>query len=419
MARSAAMEEESGNHAPSPGVDRTVRLLFLVGIVVVSINLRPAIVSISPLLEQIRADIAVSYTVISLLTTLPTLTMGVFAFVAPGVARRLGRSRATLAAVGLLVFAIAVRVAGQNPVVLFGSTVVAGIGIATGQAYLPALVGEYFPDRTGFATGLYSSGLIAGAGLAAGVTVPLRDFLGSWPLALAAWAVPAVIALLVWSGFVLVEQRSIRDEEDHDQNAGTNGEQPRGLPWADWTAWLTVLLFAGQAGLFYAVATWLPPLYVNEGISAERAGFILLAMFAVMPVAALTISNLADRVQHRRVPFFFTLGSIAVGLLAVAVMPLFNPFLWAVVLGIGLGGIFPLALKLPVDHAATPDGAQQLTSMTFGVGYIVAASGPLIAGYLREVFGNFFMAFLGLTVIAALLLLLAVELTETRLNAVR
>lgn len=412
------MVEESGNHTTPTATGRTLRLLFLVGIFVVSINLRPAIVTISPLLEHIRADIAVSYTIISLLITIPTLMMGVFAFLAPSVARRLGRSKATLAALGLLVLAIAIRVAGRDPVVLFGSAVVAGIGIATGQAFLPALVGDYFPDRTGFATGLYSSGLIAGAGLAAGVTVPVRDFLGSWPLALASWAIPAIVALVIWSVFVLVESRTHRKDET-EQKRGHMGEHPRGIPWRNSTAWLTVLLFAGQAGLFYAVSTWLPPLYVNEGLSAERAGLILLSMFAVQPFAALIISNFADRVRYRQLPFFFSLGSIAVGLLAVAVIPLFSPFLWAGLLGVGLGGMFSLALKLPVDHAATPDGAQRLTSMTFGVGYIVAASGPLITGYLRDIFGNFQMAFFGLVIIAGLLFLLAVELTDDRLNRVK
>lgn len=412
------MESESPNRPNDRSAGRTVRLLFLIGIVVVSLNLRPAIVSISPLLEQIRADIVVSYTIISLLTTIPTVTMGVFAFFAPWVARRVGRSRATLIAIGLLLVAVSIRVAAINPFILFGSTLVAGIGIATGQAYLPALVGEYYPDRVGFATGLYSTSLIIGAGLAAGVTVPIRDFLGSWPLALAAWAVPLGIALLVWTVFVLAERRSIRNAGSSEPQTESSDQATRGLPWRNRTAWLTVLIFGGQAALFYAVVTWLPPLYVNEGVAAERAGFILLTMFAVMPVASLVFSTILDRVRYRRLPFLAALVFMGIGILVVAVIPMYNPFLWSVVLGTGIGGLFPLSLTLPVDHAANPDASQQLTSMTFGIGYLIGATGPLIAGFLRDTFGNFVMAFLGLGVVVGLVFLLALQLTEARFGVV-
>jgi CP family cyanate transporter-like MFS transporter len=394
-------------------MERTKRLLFLLGVVTVAFNLRPAIVSVAPLLEQIRADVALSYSVVSLLTTVPTLLMGLFAFVAPAVARRTGRARATFYAVAVLFVGLASRVWAAEAAVLLGSTLLVGLGIGVGQAYLPALVRSYYAHRAEVATGLYSTAMIAGAGLAAGSTVPIRDLLGAWPLALAGWAVPAGVGLLAWAGFLAVGGEN-RDSADSTATAASG----RTIPWRAPTAWLTVLYFGGQASVFYAVITWLPAYYVATGLSPARAGLVLFVMFAVMPVTTLGLSNLAERVTSRRLPHLVALGSLLAGLLLLLAVPRMAPFGWAALVGLGLGGVFALALILPVDHAASDGATQRLTSMTFGVGYLLAAAGPVGFGVLLDAVGDFSLGFAVLIAAVVGLLAIAVTFTPDRVGAV-
>lgn len=224
---------------------------------------------------------------------------------------------------------------------------------------------------------------------------------------------PAGLGLAVWAGFLAVGGRAT------DVDRSTDGDRhARGLPWREPTAWLTVGYFGGQAGVFYAVVTWLPASYVAAGLSPARAGLVLFAMFAAMPASSLGLSNLAERVASRRLPHLVALASLLAGLLLVTAVPLLAPFGWAVLLGVGLGGVFALALVLPVDHAASDDATQRLTSMTFGVGYLLAATGPVVLGALLDATGDFTVGFLLLVVATAGLVAVAATFTPGRVGAV-
>ena len=113
------------------------RRLLLVGMVLVAFNLRPAVSSVPPVLETIRVELALSYTAAGLLTTIPTLCMGGLALAAAPVARRVGRERGVMWAVVLIGVGTAARLWGTNAAVLFGSTLVVGVGIAISQTLLP------------------------------------------------------------------------------------------------------------------------------------------------------------------------------------------------------------------------------------------------------------------------------------------
>src|SRR5439155_160467 len=164
---------------------------WLVAVVLVALNLRTPIASVPPLADTIAAALHLGGAATGLLTTLPVVCMGLFAPVGALASRRFGRERVLAAAVALIAAGTAVR-AVPSAAVLYASAVLAGTGIAVAGALLPPLVRARFPGRVGPVTGVYTAGLIAGAMLAAALTEPARVRLGgSWPLALAAWAVPA------------------------------------------------------------------------------------------------------------------------------------------------------------------------------------------------------------------------------------
>lgn len=386
---------------------------MLVGILLVSLNLRPAIASVPPLLETIRADAALSYAAVSLLTAIPVLCMGVFAFATPTVSRRLGRERGVFWALGLIAVATAARVWSARPIVLFGTTVLVGVGIAIAQTLLPSLVGRYFPDRVAFATGLYTASLTVGATLATGLTVPVESLLESWPLSLASWTALAVVGLVAW----IPVRRSPPAGADGRPSAAAkpSAERPP-IPWRDGFAWTITLVVAGSSTIFYSGLTWLAPRYVALGWSEAAAGWLLTAFVLTQLGGMLAVSAFADRTADRRPWFLGMLALVIVGTVGIAAAPLSFPWAWSAAFGAGIGGLFSLALTLPVDFTPGNDdeATDRVSTMAMGTGYAVAAVGPFAIGALRDLTGGYDAAFAALVAVSVLLIGLSLRFSPRR-----
>jgi CP family cyanate transporter-like MFS transporter len=150
--------------------------------------------------------------------------------------------------------------------------------------------------------------------------------------------------------------------------------------------------------------TWLPPLYQEEGLSAERTGLLLAFFAAVQIVAAFVVPALADRSHDRRPWLALTILANVVGLAAIALAPLASPWGFTALVAFGAGGLFPLALTLPLDYAADAGAASRLTAMTLGVGYLLAALGPFGTGALRDASGGYGVPFIALATLGTFML---------------
>jgi MFS transporter, CP family, cyanate transporter len=364
---------------------------LLVGLLLVALNLRPAISSVPPLLETIRQDLGLGRAFLGLLTTIPVLCMSIFALAAPKISGRIGAERAVLWSVILIGVAVAGRLAAGQPGVLFGTTLVAGVGIAVAQSLLPAVVKGWFPDSAAFVTGLYTVGITGGLALAALTTVPIERTLGGfWPGALAAWSLLAAVAVVFWLLLTARARSASRPVVAYERAH---------LPWRSGRAWSVAVFFGAESCLFFSSLTWIAPLYVDRGLDEGRAG-LLLAVFALVRVpSAFLFPALADRSGDRRPWLALTLILATFGFCAAGLVPLvapWAPWAWVVVLGMGVGGLFPLALTLPLDYSADADEAGRLTAMTFFVGYLLAAIGPVAVGALRDATGGYAVPFVTL-----------------------
>lgn len=370
--------------------------VLLVGILIVALSLRPAVASISPILEIIRSSLGLSYSTVSLLTTIPTLCMGVFALTIPSVTKRIGRERGVFWGVVLITGATAIRFGSWNAFVIFTSTILVGIGIAVTQALLPSLVTQYFPDRESFATGLYTASLTIGAALAGAITAPLVNFFDSWPAALAIWALPAGLAIPLW----WLSWQWASNQRGETETNKTRAQ----FPWRDQWAWVLTLFFGGSSTVFFFVLTWLAPRYVGLGWTADRAGFLLSVFIITQLGGNLGISAVGDRFEDQRPLFVTMLVLIIAGATGIAFLPRVFPWIWAVLLGIGAGGLFTLGLTLPVTYAAGPTATDGLTSMMLGGGYLIAAFGPFVAGAIRDLTGSYGLTFVGLVLLTTIML---------------
>ncbi len=373
-------------------------LRWLLAIVLVALNLRAVITSVPPLAVALGTDLHLGAVATGALTTVPVACMGLFAPLAPLVTRWLKES--TVLSLGVALIAIGAGLRSFGGVAgLFMATALAGIGIAVTGTLLPGLVRRRSPDRVGPVTGIYTATLIAGALIASVAAEPLRGWLGvSAQVSLGVWAVPAVIALIVW----LRVGRPTRDATTPAGPATTGPASAAAtrLPWRDGSAWLGTGFMAVQSLLFYGTLAWLPVSTMERGMSATDAGLLLGVFTVTQVVTALVVPALAHRSGRLVAWVVVTLVTTTVGLLLQSLVPFGfpgAPWLWATILGLGMGGHFALALNVITQLAPSADRAPAYSGMAFLFGYGVAAIGPVLLGYLAEATGGYRIPFLALT----------------------
>ena len=349
------------------------RWLLVAGIALVAFNLRPAIASVGPLVADIRAETGLSNAALGFITTLPLLAFGFLSFLAFGVGRRIGMDRAVGLAVVLLGAGTLLR--GATPTAaLYAGTALLGVGVALGNVLLPALVKRYFPQRSGMITSLYSSMMGLGATAAAGLSVPIAARIG-WRGALAVWVVPAVIALVVW----LPQMRSA--PEVHARASGSGlAVLGRSL-----LAWQVALFLGLQSLTFYVLIAWLPDLLQSRGVSEAAAGALLALAQATGMIGSMLVPMWAGALRDQRTIIWVLAVLEAMGLAGLAFTGVDIVWLWVSIIGFVLGGTFGLALLLLVLRAHDTETTGQLSGMAQSVGYLVAATGPPIFGWLHDI----------------------------------
>ncbi|MBW1247683.1 CynX/NimT family MFS transporter [Pseudomonas tolaasii] len=365
----AEADDEVVQHTP-PAMSRP--WLLILGLVLVAMNLRPALSSLSPLLNDVSASLGLSAAKAGLLTTLPVMCLGLFAPLAPILARRFGAERVVLGILLTLAGGIILR-SSFGEAGLFVGSLIAGASIGIIGVLLPGIVKRDFAKQAGTMTGVYTMALCLGAALAAGATVPLSHAFGdSWNIGLGFWIVPAVVAALFWLPQV-----------GQKQGAHQVAYKVKGL-LRDPLAWQVTLYMGLQSSLAYIVFGWVPSILISRGLSATEAGLLLSGSIIVQLLSALTAPWLATRGKDQRLAIVVVMLLTLGGLFGCLFAPLDGLWGWAILLGLGQGGTFSLALTLIVLRSRDSHVAANLSGMAQGIGYTLASMGPLAVGVLHD-----------------------------------
>ena len=361
---------------------RFQRGLVVFGIAVLAFNLRPAAVSVGPVLDEIRDGLGLNAAETGLLTALPVLSFAIFGALAPRFARGLGMHRVTLLALGALAAGLWFRSRADSGLAFLLLSFVSLAGMAVANVVLPSLVKLHFPDRVGLLTSLYSTFLALGLTSASVLTVPISDA-GSdrgtidWRLGLATWAATAVLAALPWLALVR-----------HDRK---DTGQPRHLRLADVArtriGWVMALFFGLQSLQAYVIFGWFAKLYRDAGFSASTAGLLLGVATGVSIPLSFVIPSLTAKVRDQRVLLTAVMGCYPIGYLGLLIAPVSGAWVWAVAVGIGTC-TFPFILTLIGLRARTPEGTAVLSGFTQSVGYLVSVGGPFGVGILHDATGG-------------------------------
>ena len=384
----------SARPAASPSSSASPALL-VAAIILLGLNLRPILAAIGPLLDSIQASTGISNADAGLLTTVPVFAMGVCALAGAQLQRRLGVARGIALGIAIIAAACALRWPLHGSGGLIGTAALGGLGIALVQALLPAFIKRHFPARAGQLMGFYTTGIMGGAAIAAASASPLAQSWG-WNALLALWALPAVAAALLW-------RRAAAARVDMAGGAGAS------LPVGSGRAWLLMVFFGIGTGAYTLVLAWLPPFYTELGWSAADSGLLLGALTLVEVLAGLVISSIIHRFPDRRILLLSVLLSVLGGLACLIVAPAQLALPAVILLGCGIGSLFPLSLIVSMDHVTDPAGAGALLGFVQGGGYIIASSMPFIAGLIRQHSSSLAQAWMVMAAGVVVLLLIAVR----------
>lgn len=374
--------------------------LLLLAILLLSLNLRPAISAIGPLIQAISHTAQVRSVEISLLTSIPVLMMGLGAIYGGRIRHALGE-RGGIAIGGLVIaVACAARLWADTRAGLFASATLVGLGIAVIQALLPGFIKRNFGAKTSSVIALYSTGIVAGAAIGSGTASWLEDRFG-WLSTLAAWALPAVAATLVW----VLASSSAKSEAP-----GTVQGKARSVPfWRIGRCWSLLLFFGIGTGAFMLAMAWISPFYIRLGLPKGTAGLLLSVLTVVEAATALWLSAVIGRFPDRRGLLALSLLLVAAGFVMLIVSPLAAPYIAVSVLGAGIGILFPLSIIVAMDHLKDPTLAGNFTAFVQGGGFIIASLAPLTAGSLLDMFNDLSYIWLLMTAASLAMLLLAVR----------
>lgn len=363
---------------PHRGKSPIGRFLLGASLVLIAFNLRPVFSSASALLPEIRSGLGLTAFGTSILTTLPVVCMGLFSPLAPRLAQRLGTERVLLGVILLLALGTALRGISSISLLFFG-TALTGACIAIGNVLLPGVVKRDFPDKAALMTGCYTMALCAGAASAAGLTLPIEHSLGgSLGGALAAWALPALVVGLLWLPQVIGSGTQAR----------RTGFRVMGL-WTDAVAWQVTLFMGLQSALAYCVFGWLVPILRERGLDGVTAGAIVSVSVMVQAASCLVAPHIAVRGKDQRAINVILCAVAVTALLGLLFAPLWTVWFWAVLQGIGQGGLIAVALTVIVLRSPDPHVAAHLSGMAQFIGYLLAAIGPLVVGMIHGWTGSF------------------------------
>ncbi|MFW0700249.1 MFS transporter [Pantoea sp. R13S299] len=367
-------------------------ILFAAIVFLIGLNLRPMLAIIGPLFPVLQQQAGLSATSFSLLTTLPVAMMGLAALSGPWLITRIGP--VTGIAAGLLCLTAACLWRGVNltSTQLMLTALAGGAGIGVIQALMPALIRQRFAEAAATLMALFSTGIMAGAALTAASAEPLFSWLGLQP-ALAISGALALVTLLIWLTSV---RRSTQVSLASDVAT---------LP-VQRTLLLT-LFFGIGTGAYTLVLAWLPPFYIQLGWSARHSGYLLAALTLTEVASGFIVSATLHRFPDRRPLLLGVLVLLLTGLLSLVFYPDTMPVLSALLLGTGIGALFPLSLIVTLDHARSAREAGILLSRVQGGGYLIAALMPLVAGWVRDSGASLNQAWLIMSAGVVLLIVMA------------
>jgi CP family cyanate transporter-like MFS transporter len=362
------------------------RTLALLAIALLALNMRTAVTSVSPIVEQISVDISLDALALGVLGMLPVIMFALAGLYSPWLSRRIGLEASLVVACVLIVAGFLVRAAADEYSMFLVASAVALGAMGIGNVLFPAAVKRYFPDRIGLITSLYITLLAISTTIPAAISAPVADAAG-WRVSMVVWAGLALTALVPWVALLVQHRRSLVATADEETpEVEVPGKELLSQLLRSRTTWaLTLAIGTGSLNV-YTMFAWLPSLLTGwAGVSAGTAGWLLSAYAFVGLPLGLVLPYLTQRAKNGGWLVLIGAAQLVIGYTGLLLAPALAP-LWVVLVGGPV--LFPVSLTLinlrTRDHVVTT----AVSGFAQGLGYTFAGLGPLLFGVLFEVSGD-------------------------------
>ncbi|MGX0002458.1 CynX/NimT family MFS transporter [Staphylococcus cohnii] len=381
----------------------------ILAIVFIASTLRAPLTSVGPVVDEIKHVMEINNSVAGILTTIPFI---IFAIVSPLVSRvtsRLTMSRTILYSTILLIIGLYLRVAGDFSLFIIG-TLVLGIAIAFGNVVLPSYVKWYFPMQIGIATGIYSGTMNFTAGLGGGLSFPLSQTPLGFRLSLSFWIILGIIAIILWipkarKGAKLEKQTIDETQVKHHKKVNIIKSK---------LAWMVALTMGFQSMVFYTVVAWVPSILVDRGVDPSTAGYLLmLNQFSQVPMT-FSFPIIASKLKDQRILVVIITILFLTGFGLFFTQSLVLLVIGMVIAGLAMGACFSLCMTFFSIRARTSDGSISLSGFGQSVGYLIAAIGPFLIGYLHDYTGNWISGIIALLLMSLLFFIFGYPAAKNR-----
>ena len=379
----------------------TLGLLWLAGM-----SLRLTLLAVAPLLPLIHRDLGLSEAEIGTLGSLPSLLLAFAAIPGAALIARFGARPTLLAGLVLTALGCAARGAAPGILSLYAATVAMGAGVSIMQPAMPRLVRDWMPDRIGFATAVYSNGLLVAEILAVALAIPVVLPLagGSWRFSLVLWAAPIVATAALVAAYA-----------PRAPGASRTRAAGAGLWWPNWRdplIWRLGFMLGGVNTVYFSANTFLPD-YLHGIGRPEMVGDVLTGLNAGQLPGSLLMIALAGRLGRQRATYLAMGGLIAAGIAGILLSRGNGIIWWAALVGGANAVLLILMLALPALLGAEHD-VHRISAAMFTISYPCAVVLPILGGFVWDLTGISVLAFAPAAVGAIAILALAPGLNLQR-----
>lgn len=353
----------------------TYNVHFIIIFLLVSFNLRMAFSAADPLLVFLMRDLGLSVGSSGLFGLLPVMSLGV---AAPLGTRLVNLIRPRVLIVYSLLFAIAGvvwRSYGGIPG-LYGGTIAIGLGLGITGSVILGIVKQVFPGEIPILMGAYTACVSLGTAVGSGAADPIALALGGWQKGLLFWAIPLVVAVILWLELIHSKQPPEEQQQTLHSNIGPLLRQRK--------AWDVSLFYLFRVAGAWLLIVWLATLMRRRGLPMVEAGLVLAIATACQIPSALLSAALCRALKGYNHLLLIVVPLSILSCWGLLEAPLSWWPLFSILFGLSIGCIFSIGMTLIVSNATDEASTVALSGMAQGLGFVAGGLLAWAVSYLMN-----------------------------------